>query len=804
MDFNKNNRSDIEPQTKPSETHSYFTESSTGRISVQTTSPFKMGGSEIATEQNMKSKSDRSSNIFGKKLPKDACSSTTSKLLINQIIRETNIDGDGFLKEGRIEKNPRDLHHIEKKSNYNQSFVINHVQIKRSAPTFNSKYSRVQLGLVSREEAVVPATHLQYTDSQKHVCISNTEYSTKSVKEKHYAEKTTYCRPVLSFNNEFASRIREKNARLQRLVKKLALARKREKEIEQLNNYINESKTSQRMDYYENQHYSSNYQSNRQNKNLNDFHRTYMLNRSSLCNDLLDELYGAYDIEQFNSNFYSLTNYQQSFYENKFECYPMSSQGRMMMINKERRRNPFAQDYVYVPPNRRQFRGNTIVVEKRNDRFKQESQSDPSNKPRTVPPTEKHKVDQGICTINIGCQEQLNDQYDQFCRTNDQFDRFSRTNDLGTQTSNVNLSIVQESLLKRGETLIKDTFQEQYSRVSENVDRLKKKIQETVTRDGTSVLRSIENKLDVLITSLNIFIEDVRSRTSVRQNYNCHSLNFKQSQFKSQYLNTSKSETLALIKAERSACGLLTKNIIKPVPYTIQKRKLANDSCITDINNVMIEEINNSNKAKRDIENVLNGNSLRPCLEQASLHIPTKDRSTEVTDSLSKSIFNSVRKPASIEEISRDGSGEKARMTIAVNTDPLGLLALLRISTETMKQLLSYMPNLSYYSYLQMIPQIMPQQRQRSQYVCHICGAAFDRPSQLSDHIQGHDLGETRDCCVCRHILDIQAESSIGLFRCQYCGQRFTRAYCCELHQESCAKRFGLKHDITPSLMLLR
>ncbi|RVE52913.1 hypothetical protein evm_002390 [Chilo suppressalis] len=757
MDCKNNNRSNnIVPQPNSSDTQSYFTESNAGHITVQTTSPFRIRDSELTSEQNLKSKMDKS-YIFGKKLPKTACSSTTSKLLVNQIIRETNIDGDGFVKEGHKENKLHGLHHIEKKSNYNHSFLINHIEINGSAPTFISENSSVQLGLCSREETIVPA---KYPNS-KHIYSSECSEN-ESIRQKQYAEKATYCRPVLSFNNEFVNRTREKNIRLQRLVKKLVLAREREKETEALNKYINVLKTKHDVNNNEYQlDYSSKSHNNRKVDYLiNNFQTVEGL---SPCHDLLEEIYNASGIEQLNANpNCPLQCYHQSYLENTSECYPMSSQGRLMMLNKERRRNPFDEYWQYQSAKGRQFNGNTFVVDKELTQSKQICKKKSLHNFHKKILTENNKADCGTYCI-------------------DNSNNMEHYKHLGTQTS---------------------SLQEQYSKVSENVDRLKKKIQENAKCDGTNVLKSIENKLDRLITSLNSFMEGAKSKTSVRKCCNCHSVNLNQPQFKNQNMNISRSDTNGLIKAERLVCGPLAEDITRPTPYSIHNRKISEKSCTTNINKILIEEIDNSNKVKNEINSILNGIPVRPCPTQISLDIPTKERSTEVTDSFSKSKLSLQNRSVSVEEIPRDGAEEKNLKTLAVNTEPLGLFALLRVSTESVKQLLSYMPNFPYCSYLQMIP--FSQATQHSQFVCNICGAAFDRPSQLTEHIQGHDLGRTRDCCVCRHVLDMQARWPTGLFRCQYCGQQFTRAYCCELHQESCAKRFGLKHDITPSLMLLR
>nr|XP_053614532.1 zinc finger protein 90 homolog isoform X2 [Plodia interpunctella]XP_053614533.1 zinc finger protein 90 homolog isoform X2 [Plodia interpunctella]XP_053614534.1 zinc finger protein 90 homolog isoform X2 [Plodia interpunctella] len=85
-----------------------------------------------------------------------------------------------------------------------------------------------------------------------------------------------------------------------------------------------------------------------------------------------------------------------------------------------------------------------------------------------------------------------------------------------------------------------------------------------------------------------------------------------------------------------------------------------------------------------------------------------------------------------------------------------------------------------------------------------ICGAIFMTTTQLTEHIHSHV--RNRHCCVCRHITGVisEAQNPRRLFFCEFCGKPFSRAYCCELHQQSCAKRLGRLRDVTSSLVLLR
>lgn len=785
-------------------TTSHFTESNAGHMSVQTTSPFlnKIKDSEYkVTEQNQCiSKKNHSTSIINKKLPKDV-SSGTSKLLINQILGDS-IDNEMIinLNKSYTEKTLN----IEKQSNYYQSFLINNVRFKYSTPTFNSKSFSMQRGSCSREDSIGPSGTVEDNRNE-----NNTTYSKQALNIKKFAEKTTYCRPSISYNQEFINKTVERNNRLQRLVKKLILIRKKEKQTEAWNNYINELKSKHK-------HYAT--ELNRiigrhtlEEPTPLEYIDDYYDNQSNLCKDLLQDFYDAYDTIQYNSNSYEINpqdiqtnksprpNYRSYF--NNSNCYPMSSQGRLMMLNRERQRNSLTSDWPHHPARRPP---NCIYVDKESTRENNCRSNKVQSRQNIVGSKRCYCAEKNCAVKHSAVQTDC-------C--------------LEAASASTSMDIKQEGTNTEDE---RETAKDAYTRVSENVEILKRRIQETCSFDRPPLLESIENKIDNLISSINSFIDDVKSRAYVRQCYGCHSVCLDRSEPYSNKMNDTRSETFVIKRAEELVCGIIEKDPDTPSTSGLD-RKLIERSRGTNIDRILMEEINSSNRAKEDIENMLSESVGCPCSVSISIDIPTRDRSTEVTESLEKAESKAEDNPSvSIQEVDRSvGEGDAPQMTIAVNTDPLGLLALLRVSKETMMQLLSYVPNIPYNSYLPMIN--IPQTREVPHFICNICGAAFARPSQLSDHIERHDLTKTRllskyissydfddqitdtkvffgfrDCCVCRHILDMQRHRPPGLFRCRYCGQRFARAYCCELHQEACARRLGRRHDVSPSLMLLR
>ncbi|XP_063830458.1 uncharacterized protein LOC135079787 isoform X2 [Ostrinia nubilalis] len=632
----------------------------------------------------------------------------------------------------------------------------------------------MQHGSCSREDSIVPS---RTTDDYRNerFQITDENYSNGALNEKKFAEKTTYCRPSTTFKQEFINKTVERNNRLQRLVKKLILIRKKEKQTEAWNNYINELKNKHK--YYDTEFDRIIGRHTLEEPTPHEYINDYYDNQSRPCRNLLQDFYDAYSAMELNSNNCKIEQrYPQNYksaprqnyrsYFSQSNCYPMSSQGRLMMLNRERKRNP--NEWQQRPT--RPVYGNVIYVDK----------EPPRARPRFNDDSPRRKC---CCAIaNCAIQTEHSVQF---------------ADEIANEE-------VKEEGTNTGAEAVQETVKEAYARVSENVERLKARIQESCSVDRRAVLESIENKLDSLITSINSFIDEVKSRTYVNQCYDCRSVYLDRPKPCSHNMNVTKSDTYGMNKAEKLVCGIITEDCSTPSTSGLDK-KLIEKSRGTTIDRILMEEINSSNRAKQDIENMLSGSVGCPCSVQISFDIPTKERSTEVTESLEKAVPKlEDNTSVSIEEIDRSvGEGDAPQMTIAVNTDPLGLLALLRVSKEAVKQLLSYMPNIPYHSYILSMMNT-PQSSRAASYICNICGAAFRRPSQLSDHIQGHDLTKTRDCCVCRHILDMQRHRSPGLFRCRYCGQRFTRAYCCELHQEACARRLGRTHDVSPSLMLLR
>ncbi|XP_022817780.1 uncharacterized protein LOC111350426 [Spodoptera litura] len=723
--------------------------------------------------------------------------------------------------------------------------------------------------------------------------------------EKRQCEKTTYCRPLLNmYNQEFIYKTMQRNARLQKLVQKLAVARQREKEREAWNNYINDLKNKHR--YYSNEptRISPQYVPGERHtpEMIDDFYNTrFHWRQSNPCQHLLDDFYksrnyvpprtwrthpGEYDNDM-------LPDAESFIYDNNRFCYPTCSQANMRKWNRERLQNNFGYDW-YSRPSGRYFRGNTIVIEKddvgmfdrlegttrphaalrpRNRKSKRKRSLTPDQKQTgSLPLVDETELNNVIATpspaaiddqniyypyskepINPGA---IGDQKDSFSPSIKEESEISRDTEIiqEPQKDNMDLKVpnketpiktqqIEVSNLSQPQlsyvnnnSKVKDEFSDKvetfknnvvqkvntkykkiydgkvetegdkhenlkdtFKKVTENISKLRNKLRQSEQDIRIKSLSTIEIKVDGLMKSINSIMEDIKKKKSLLKRNASVATSFVTTH---QKLNRQKSDPYGIVKNEKFLCSVMhnSSRSLTISDFDTNDYRRQREDNISKIDKILIEEMNKSNKVKRDIEELLNLRLDRSCSVQITFDIPTKERSTEVTDSLSKARIRSGTKFL-VEEIQTQCGADCRQMTIAVNTDPLGLLDLLKISTDTIKRLFSYVPYLSYSSYFSLLQ--LPTKRCASHYICNICGAVFGRPSQLSDHIEQHTMGRTRDCCVCRHALDMQ-RGQVGLFECRYCGQRFTRAYCRELHEQTCARHLGRIHDVNSGHILLR
>lgn len=513
-------------------------------------------------------------------------------------------------------------------------------------------------------------------------------YTKDEINSPQYAEKTTYCRPVLNLNNPaFIYKTMERNARLQQLAKRLVDVREKEKQKEAWNNYVNELRNKHK--YAEVSHFPNYVQD--ESPDIIDYYNTrFSWQQSNPCHNLLNEFY---DIpSEMNINDYaqrSHTNGRPYVFENSSYCYPTSSQGRLLALNREWQNNRYKQ-WEYPPPNR-YIRGKTSIGE--NDY--EEPVSSKQRYRKTPIIKNQFSVNKEVNTNVI--------------------------RSLAVQTDFI------KSYKTKTDNTDKNTLKEKYNLVSSNVKRLKQRIIQTTSSEKINKLHIIENKIDILIDSVNTFLSEIKSkklmttqlksRAASSMSIDSKKISF---QHKNDHANFLKNEII---------CG-----IVQEKPKSIILHENTRDT----IEDILFEEMNKSDQVKKDIEEILTKSSDNSCSVHIEFDIPTKERSTEVTDSLtrSKTVYNPQ---VNIEVFARK---DDRKMTIAVNTDPLGLLALIRVSAETLKRLLSFVPQIDYYSYLSMLQ--FSQATNVSSFVCNICGAAFNKPSQLNIHIQNHYLDKSR------------------------------------------------------------
>ncbi|KAI8420537.1 hypothetical protein MSG28_009002 [Choristoneura fumiferana] len=521
------------------------------------------------------------------------------------------------------------------------------------------------------------------------------------------------------------------------------------------------------------------------------YNTKYYWNAPRPLGSLVQAVYGYNDTPAPPHEYYS-SNYERvcenprlnHLYQNEQYCFPTSSQGRFMMMQKDKMHSnmPYhTQSHNLDTP---------IVIDKEKNYKKTHSNPKPHKSP-TLKIVDKE--------INLKKTRSI------IKRNNFKTKVSTMLEDCGcSPIGEINLFFKEKPEPTIGETSGQrvETTKEKYDRVTENVNRLKQKIDNTeqkMQRKSSTSLKTIETKLDALMTSLNNFMTEMKSKKdSTSPSLTPIDSIDSSDNSRESSLPPRDSSCFGTKKKSVTIVGNATTStgILQSIPFAngILRHATAN----TKINNILDEERDKSNKLRREIEELLPTQTNRPCV-QITFDIPTKERATEVTHSLSKTKLSN--RDTKVNEVIEDliAPNRHRKMTIAVNTDPLGLLALFRISSEAIKQLMSYV---DYNWYFSRLPLRQVEKSGVSDYVCNICGDAFARPSQLSDHIKRHKLGNAKDCCVCRHALDTKRCCS-SLFGCQYCGQVFTRAYCCELHQQTCARRFGRKHDVSSSLVML-
>ncbi|CAH0724119.1 unnamed protein product, partial [Brenthis ino] len=476
----------------------------------------------------------------------------------------------------------------------------------------------------------------------------------------------------------------ERNTRLKKLVKKLAMARQREKENVNWNNFINMLKNKHGTN---NSKYScSIYDDVRENitpEIINDFYNTkFSFNKQSrLCEKLLEDFYDSNDTSQPNSTYgrqlndskkiQHSKNYKFVKYGENLYCYPTSSLGRLIMMDNEQRRKQHLNNWG------------------------------------------KHVSDRNLYVYGGDRDSYFNKKKFKF-KTN-----FKRTSAVQTDFKT-----------------IPDFIQNMYKDKATNNTRESDKTNWSLKQEPDKVLKqnslqNIENKLETLIVSINTFIDEIKVNKKLMKDntLRCEISEGKSKEINSKINNISVPTKVvkAVPRVDTDSCGTVAKSAHNPSTLcTVAK---LNDNIGT---------------AKKRISHSY----------LVSIEEPTRDCSTEITKSFSK--HSDGYKNNLIEEINILNQKQfpyQQNMTIAVNTDPLSILALLRVFTDTLKSIMSYIPNLNCYSYLSLLPIPHSIKTAESHYICNICGVDFSKPSELSDHILEHNLGKTRIALLIKFIL---------------------------------------------------
>ncbi|CAG4989333.1 unnamed protein product [Colias eurytheme] len=574
--------------------------------------------------------------------------------------------------------------------------------------------------------------------------------------QKESSDKATYCRPITDlYNHDFIYKTLEKNARLTRLAKKLVAAHHKHTQNEAWNNFINELK---------NKHAHK-----KEQRRLTSNSGKIPVERSILNYDP--------DFSQFIDDC-CRTRYKNSNASDHIHIENNDTQVNQIHNKEESNTNKYGRD---------QFCYSTMSLGRLNTLQKEKESVAHINT------FENHSTN-NIITVNEDLETYYTDKLNQ--SYNDQLLLNNNNSPLSYSLKNTPVHTNKNEFLSSIFTEKKDCATEikqdlnTYKKCTNSIETCTSKQSVELTQNNMKEvsLRHVEDKLETLIDAINNFMKELKAKKKSRNRHSaCINLICKECHnVKTELVKKYNDDVFDGEKYNSSDSAIPVNDINSSL------EQCSNNSDITKINQIFTKHLGDDKRV----------NVNKTCAVQIAFEVPTRERSTEITKSLSKTWKNIDEK---VEEIIVPDIDENIHnnMTIAVNTDPLSFLALLRISTEAMKRILSYMPNFDYYYYLSRLqfPQL-PKSIER-QFICNICGAHFKRPSDLNDHIQDHDLGETKNCCVCRQVLEKLGRTSC-LFSCRYCGQCFTRAYCCELHQDTCAKRLGKVHDVASDLLLLR
>ncbi|VVC97933.1 unnamed protein product [Leptidea sinapis] len=423
---------------------------------------------------------------------------------------------------------------------------------------------------------------------------------------------------------------------------------------------------------------------------------------------------------------------QQFTYKSDSLCYPTSSQGRMMILQRELAKKKSTRKTSYKP---------------NKDKYNKVSNQNMAMLLNSRP---------------CNCHNNFKNAQTSFCED----------------------EIIKNNIIKKDCcTEIEQSTKDKLNTLSDNIKILKEKVLQSENDVNEISLQNIEAKLETLINSINILLDGIHSKKKKPMMCLCNSKRVSNLDFSTQC------EAVSL-EINNPGNRFRTQNVQKTLYSTDKYNFECENPDVSRLKEIFSRELKSED---------LNDNKIS---EQNHFEIPTRECCSAITTSSKANL--DLRNPINVKKNLHDNNNvTKERMTIAINTDPLSFLSLIRVSTETMKHFLSHIPSFDYCYYISMLTLPNHTKSIKYSYVCNICGANFDKPSELSDHIAQHDLVKSKDCCVCRHVLDVASKQS-GLFRCRYCGQCFARAYCCELHQKSCAVRSGRRHDVNSELLILK
>lgn len=272
------------------------------------------------------------------------------------------------------------------------------------------------------------------------------------------------------------------------------------------------------------------------------------------------------------------------------------------------------------------------------------------------------------------------------------------------------------------------SLQKPLARQIERLEKVKKK-------SLTNTSLKVETKIDDLVKNINLLIEEIQRQKSYKIDKKTETVNeYKENS--NNVVNCLRKNIVNVAQNQDVSVNTDVSIVCARSPRTESRFDLAK---LRDKFRSSIIGTKSSTKMNTQVQAVKRTSSIGILATVA-----TSDKSVDVNRPI---IIRVKDTPETTMNEENSLSSDEENMTALVkgtNTDPLGVIALLTVSAETIRQLISNVPSINYYSYLPFFQNSNYLDKRELQFVCDICGGAFNNASALNDHIKSHHLGFAR------------------------------------------------------------